>query len=123
MSTGFSSPREQLTPLKHTDLVLVISLPPYSRQTVELVASAAESGVSTVALCDRLIAPPARQAGLSLAVKSDNLTFTNAVAAMTVVINALATSVATRHPDQAIDAFAKINRVLTDNPDVMPGEG
>jgi len=121
MSTGFSSPREQLIPLKHTDLVLVISLPPYSRQTLELVAAAAESGASTVALCDRLIAPPARQAGLSLAVKSDNLTFTNAVAAMTVVINALATSVATRHPDQAIDAFAKINRVLTDNPDVMSG--
>jgi DNA-binding MurR/RpiR family transcriptional regulator len=123
MSTGFSSPREQLVALKKGDLVLVISLPPYSRQSLELVTAAAEAGAATVALSDRLIAPAARRAGLSLAVKSDNLTFTNAVAAMTVVINALATAVATRHPDKAIDAFAKISRVLTDDPDVMSGEG
>ena len=122
MSTGFSSPREQLVALKKGDLVLVISLPPYSRQSLDLVTAAAEAGAATVALSDRLIAPAARRAGLSLAVKSDNLTFTNAVAAMTVVINALATAVATRHPDKAIDAFAKISRVLTDDPDVMSGE-
>ena len=123
MSTGFSSPKEQLVALKKSDLVLVISLPPYSRQSLELVDASAEAGAATVVLSDRLIAPPARRAGLSLAVKSDNLTFTNAVAAMTVVINALATAVATRHPDEAIDAFAKISRVLTDDPDVMSEEG
>ena len=123
MSTGFSSPKEQLVALKKSDLVLVISLPPYSRQSLELVDASAEAGAATVVLSDRLIAPPARRAGLSLAVKSDNLTFTNAVAAMTVVINALATAVATRHPDEAIDAFAKISRVLNDDPDVMPEEG
>jgi len=122
MSTGFSSPREQLVALKKTDLVLVISLPPYSRQSLELVDAAAEAGAATVVLSDRLIAPPARRAELSLAVKSDNLTFTNAVAAMTVVINALATDVAARHPDEAIDAFAKISRVLNTDPDVLPGE-
>jgi DNA-binding MurR/RpiR family transcriptional regulator len=121
MSTGFSSPREQIVALKNSDLVLVISLPPYSRQSLELVTAATEAGAATVALSDRLIAPVARRAGLSLAVKSDNLTFTNAVAAMTVVINALATAVATRHPTKAIDAFTKISRVLTDDPDVMSG--
>jgi DNA-binding MurR/RpiR family transcriptional regulator len=121
MSSGFSSPMEQLVALKKSDLVLVISLPPYSRQSLELVDASAEAGAATVVLSDRLIAPPARRAGLSLAVKSDNLTFTNAVAAMTVVINALATAVATRHPDEAIDAFAKISRVLTNDPDVMSG--
>lgn len=122
MSTGFSSPREQIVALKNSDLVLVISLPPYSRQSLELVTAATEVGAATVALSDRLIAPVARRAGLSLAVKSDNLTFTNAVAAMTVVINALATAVATRHPNKAIDAFTRISRVLTDDPDVMSGE-
>ncbi len=121
LSTGYSSPKEQIVALKESDLVLVISLPPYSRQSLELVDAAAEAGAATVVLSDRLIAPPARRAGLSLAVKSDNLTSTNAVAAMTVVINALCTAVATRHPDEAIDAFAKIGRVLTDDPDVMSG--
>jgi DNA-binding MurR/RpiR family transcriptional regulator len=119
LSTGYSSPAEQLVTLDKDDLLLVISLPPYSRQTLEMVTAAAETGAATVALSDRLIAPAARCAGLSLAVRSDNLTFTNAVAAMTVVINALATAVATRHPDEAIDAFARIGKVLTNDPDVI----
>jgi len=123
LSTGYSSPKEQIVALKESDLVLVISLPPYSRQSLELVEAASDVGAATVALSDRLIAPLARRAGLSLAVKSDNLTFTNAVAAMTVVINGLATAVATRHPDVAIDAFARIGRVHNTDPDVLSGEG
>ena len=121
LSTGYSSPKEQIVALKESDLVLVISLPPYSRQSLELVEAASDVGAATVALSDRLIAPLARRAGLSLAVKSDNLTFTNAVAAMTVVINGLATAVATRHPDVAIDAFARIGRVHNTDPDVLSG--
>ena len=97
LSTGYSSPREQLVSLRSDDLLLVVSLPPYSRQSLEMVASAADAGTATVALCDRLTAPPARRAELALAVRSDNLTFTNAVAAMTVVINALSTAIAKRH--------------------------
>lgn len=119
LSTSYSSPAEQLVTAGENDLVLVISLPPYSRQTLEVLAAAAAAGAGTVALTDRLIAPAARRAELSLAVRSDNLTFTNAVAAMTVVINALATEVATRHPDEAVDAFARIGKVLSADPDVI----
>jgi DNA-binding MurR/RpiR family transcriptional regulator len=120
LSTGYSSPREQLVALRGDDLLLVVSLPPYSRQSLEMVADAADAGAATVAFCDRLTAPAARRADLALAVRSDNLTFTNAVAAMTVVINALATTIATRHRDEAIDAFTRIGRVLAADPDVMP---
>ncbi|HSL18031.1 MAG TPA: MurR/RpiR family transcriptional regulator [Methylomirabilota bacterium] len=120
LSTGYSSPREQLVALRGDDLLLVVSLPPYSRQSLEMVADAADAGAGTVAFCDRLTAPAARRADLALAVRSDNLTFTNAVAAMTVVINALATTIATRHRDEAIDAFTRIGRVLAADPDVMP---
>jgi DNA-binding MurR/RpiR family transcriptional regulator len=122
MSTRYSSPREQLVSIGRNDLLLVVSLPPYSRQSLELVTEAGEAGAATVALCDRLTAPAARRAGLALAVRSDNLTFTNAVAAMSVVINALATAIATRHREEAIDAFAKISRVLSEDPDVLTGE-
>ncbi len=120
LSTGYSSPREQLVALRGNDLLLVVSLPPYSRQSLEMVADTAAAGAGTVAFCDRLTAPAARRADLALAVRSDNLTFTNAVAAMTVVINALATTIATRHRDEALDAFTRIGRVLADDPDVMP---
>lgn len=123
LSTGYSSPREQLVTLDRNDLLLVVSLPPYSRQSLEMVAAAREIGATAIALSDRLTAPASRRADLSLAVRSDNMTFTNAVAAMTVVVNALATAIASRHPDQAIDAFTKIGRVLTDDPHVISGEG
>ena len=119
LSTGYSSPREQIVAMSERDLVLVVSLPPYSRQRLEMVSAAADAGIATIALSDRLTAPAARRADLSLAVRSDNLTFTNAVAAMTVVVNALATAIATRHRDEAIEAFARIGRVLSDDPDVI----
>ena len=122
LSTGYSSPREQLVTLDKDDLLLVISLPPYSRQSLEMVAAAAELGTATVVLSDRLTAPAARRADLSLAIRSDNMTFTNAVAAMTVVINALATAIASSHRDDAIDAFARIGRVHADDPDVLTGD-
>lgn len=122
LSTGYSSPPEQLVTLEKDDLLFVVSLPPYSRQSLEMVAAAADIGAATVVLSDRLTAPAARRAGLSLAIRSDNMTFTNAVAAMTVVINGLATAIATRHRDDAIEAFAKIGRVHADDPDVLTGD-
>ena len=122
LSTSYSSPREQLVTLDKDDLLIVVSLPPYSRQSLEMVTAAADVGAATVVLSDRLTAPAARRANLSLAVRSDNMTFTNAVAAMTVVINALATAIASTHRDDAIDAFAKIGRVHSDDPDVLTGD-
>jgi hypothetical protein len=54
-----------------------------------------------------------------LAVKSDNMMFTNAIAAVTVLFNALATEIATRHRGEAIEAISHINRVLTEDADVV----
>ena len=119
LSTGYSSPKEQLVTMRPDDLLLVVSLPPYSRQSLELLSAASEAGIATVALSDRLTSPAARAADLSLAVRSDNLTFTNSVAAMTMVVNALATAIASSHRDEAIDAFTTIGRVLSEDPDVL----
>ncbi|MEE4271091.1 MAG: MurR/RpiR family transcriptional regulator [Thermoanaerobaculales bacterium] len=119
LSTGYSSPREQLVTMRPNDLLLVVSLPPYSRQSLELLSAASDAGIATVALSDRLTSPTARAADLSLAVRSDNLTFTNSVAAMTMVVNALATAIASRHRDEAIDAFTTIGRILADDADVI----
>jgi hypothetical protein len=41
---------------------------------------------------------------------------------MTVVINALATAVATGHRGEAIDAFTTISRVHAEDPDVLTGD-
>lgn len=115
LSTRFSSPLEQLVAMRADDLVIALSFPPYSRQTLDLLRMARERGVTTVALCDRLTAPASRLARWTLPVKSDNMMFTNAIAAVTVVFNALATEIAARHRPEAIEAVAFINRILSRN--------
>jgi hypothetical protein len=53
-------------------------------------------------------------------VKSDNMMFTNAVAAVTVLINALATQIAATHREEVLAALAQINRVMTEDEDLLP---
>jgi DNA-binding MurR/RpiR family transcriptional regulator len=119
-STRYSSPREQLVVVDPEDLVVVLSFPPYSRQTLHMLEGAVERGAATVAVCDRLTAPAAGIADWALPVRSDNMMFTNAVAAVTVVFNALAGEVASSHQQDAIDAISTINRVLSEDENVIP---
>jgi len=122
LSTRFTSPREQAVSLRDTDLLIVFSFPPYSKQSIQLVRDASDRGSSTVAICDRLTAPAAAAARWALSVKSDNTMFTNAVAAITVVFNALAAEIAASHRERALEAFAHINRVLDEDADVIQSE-
>jgi DNA-binding MurR/RpiR family transcriptional regulator len=120
LSTAFSSPREQLVGVGPEDSVMVISLPPYSKQSLAILRDAAEVGIPTIAVSDRLTSPAASLARWALAVKSDNMMFTNAVAAVTVLINALATEIAAAHREEALVALSRINRVLTEDEDLLP---
>jgi DNA-binding MurR/RpiR family transcriptional regulator len=120
LSTSFSSPREQLVGVGTEDVVLVFSLPPYSRQSLSVLRDSKELGITTVAVSDRLTSPASRLATWALAVRSDNMMFTNAVAAVTVLINALATEIATTHREEALAALAQINRVLGEDEDLVP---
>ncbi len=122
LSTRYSSPCEQLVALRPSDLLVALSFPPYSRQTLEMLDEARDLGAATVVVCDRLTAPAATRARWALPVKTDNMMFTNAVAAMTVVFNALATEIATSHRGRAIEAFSRINRILAEDNDVLQSE-
>lgn len=118
LSTRFSSPREQVVALRNGDLLLAFSFPPYSRPTLEMLGDAAGRGIATVAVCDRLTAPASQLARWTLPVKSENMMFTNAIAAVTVLLNALATEIATSHRSEALEALAQINRILAGDPEV-----
>ena len=119
LSTRFSTPLEQLVAAETSDLIVVFSLPPYSRQGLKMLEAARDLGIRTVAVTDRVTAPAAKLATWTVPVKSDNMMFTNAVAAVTVLLNALATEIATRHREESVDALARINRVLDDDEDVL----
>ncbi|MCL4839237.1 MAG: MurR/RpiR family transcriptional regulator [Thermoanaerobaculia bacterium] len=121
LSTRFSSPREQLVALRASDLLFAFSFPPYSRQTLDLLAEAAQRGLPTVVVTDRPDAPAAASARHVLAAPTDNMLLTNAVAAVTVLLNALVTEIAVRHQGRAVDALTRINRILAEEEDVLHG--
>jgi DNA-binding MurR/RpiR family transcriptional regulator len=116
LSTHFSTPREQLIALQRGDLLLVFSFPPYSRQSLDLLTEAREREMTRIAVSDRLTAPAAGLAQWLIPVKTDNMMFTNAVAAITVLFNAIAVEIATSHQSHALEAFSYINRILGEEP-------
>lgn len=121
--THFTSPREQLITMRTTDVLLVFSFPPYSRQTLEVLEEAAERGMKTIAVTDRVTAPAALAASQSLVVSSHGMTFTNATASTNVVLNALVVEIASRHRGNAVDALSKINRILRDKSYLVDDDG
>jgi len=113
LSTRFSSPLEQTVKLRQGDLLLVFSYPPFSAQTVAMVADVTDRGITTLAVTDRLTAPVAPHADHLFRVPSNNRLFTNTLGAVSVFLNALITEIATLHDDHASEALGKINRILS----------
>lgn len=118
LSTGFSSPLEQSVAFRPTDLVVGISFPPYSRATIRLLEESSRAGTPTIAITDRPSAPAALAARLALLVRSENMMFSNAIAAASVVLNALATEIALRDRQSAARAVDRISRILAADSDV-----
>ena len=119
LSTRFSSPLEQLVGLRPSDLLLAFSFPPYSKQTLLMVQQLEERSIPTVAITDRLTSPVAAHSRHVFAVRSDNMMFTNATAAATVLLNALVTEVAVRHQGEAVEALSQINRILAEDQELL----
>jgi len=111
MPPKFSSPLEPLVPLRLTDMLVIFSLPPYSRASLEVIQEAKRRAIPNLGICDRLTAPIARIADHSLTVRTENMMFTNSLGAVMVLINALTTEVAVRH-GEAVEAVSRINRIL-----------
>ena len=122
LSTDFTSPAEQLFALRTSDLLLTISLPPYSRQTLDMLKVARDRGATTIAITDSLASPAASLAMLTLLVRTHNMLLTNAVAAIIVLLNAIATQYAVRHREHSLEAFAHMSRMMASDPDVAETE-
>ena len=119
LSTRYSSPLEQLVGLRPSDLLLTFSFPPYSKQTLQMVQQLGSRSIPTLAMTDRLSSPVAPHSQHVFAVRSDNMMFTNATAAATVLLNALVTEVAVRHQGEAVEALSQINRILAEDRELL----
>lgn len=91
---------EQVPMLTKDDLLILFSFPPYSKDTVEVAKIASEKKIACIAITNKEVAPITLFSKLNLIVHSENMLFTNSFAAISVLINALATSVALKNKNK-----------------------
>jgi DNA-binding MurR/RpiR family transcriptional regulator len=111
ISNRLASPLEALASARKGDLVAVFSFPPYYEATVSLAEAATAQGLTLLAFSDKLTSKVARLADHALTARSDNMMYTNAFAAVSVVLNALVTVAALRHEAHAGQALAHIQDI------------
>ncbi|RJP62747.1 MAG: MurR/RpiR family transcriptional regulator [Ignavibacteriales bacterium] len=102
---------EQLLFLTKHDLLIVFSFPPYSKETIDAAKFAAGKGIRTIAITNKQSAPVTLCSNIQLIVKSENMLFTNSFAAISVIINALATECAFRNRSKANKMVKELNKI------------
>ena len=103
---------EQILFLTKGDLLITFSFPPYSKETVDAARFAAERNISVIAITNKNASPVTFYSKASLIVKSDNMLYTNSFAAISVLINAIATACAVKKKSRA-------NKILKETEEIM----
>lgn len=91
---GSASFLEQLLFLGPNDLLIALSYPPYSRETIETAKVASERNLRVIAITNSPASPITFYSTLNLVARSENVLFTNSFAAISVLINAITTECA-----------------------------
>lgn len=102
---------DQVPFLRHDDVLIAFSFPPYSRETMDAVKAAASRKVSVVGITDRVTSPVSYHAASVLPIRSTNMIFTNSISAISVVINALVTEIALKNRSRALRLQKEIGRL------------
>ena len=97
--------------LGRSDLLMAISITPYTQETLDAAAYAQKRGVPVLAFTDSLASPLARSADLALPIPGENLLFSHSVTAFGVLAHAIATSIASQAPQQALSKLREVERV------------
>jgi DNA-binding MurR/RpiR family transcriptional regulator len=102
---------EQVLFLNEKDLIIALSFPPYSKETIDAAKFAAEKKIKIISITNRESSPITFYSDVVLVVKSKNMLFTNSFAAISVMINAIATQCAVRNKRKAEKMLKQMNRI------------
>lgn len=103
---------EQILYMNKNDLLITFSFPPYSKETVETAKYAHDRGIKIISVTNKATSPISFYSNEVLIVKSENMLFTNSFAAISVIINAIATACALKNKSKA-------KKVLNDSGEIM----
>ncbi|MBP1628528.1 MAG: transcriptional regulator, partial [Holophagaceae bacterium] len=101
----------QVGVLEPQDLLIAISITPYTRETLDAAAYARKRKVPVLAFTDQLNSPLAKLATLSLPIPGENLLFSHSLAAFGALAHAIATSIARQDPKGSLRKLREVERV------------
>ena len=102
---------EQLMRLDSKDLLIGISFPRYSKQTVNALAYARAKGADSIAITDSKDSPIAQNAANVLLAKSDMVSFVDSLGAPLSLINALIVAVSIKNYDTVAGNFKALEEI------------
>lgn len=105
---------EQLSFIDESDVLVCLSFPPYSARTLEVARQARKHGMKVAGITDTHTAPITEHSAHYLCVKSENLLFTNSIAAISMVVNALITEMALQDKKAALRHIHELHRRMED---------
>ncbi len=102
---------EQLMRLDSKDLLIGISFPRYSKQTVNALAYARAKGADSIAITDSKDSPIAQNAAKVLLAKSDMVSFVDSLVAPLSLINALIVAVSIKNYETVAGNFKALEEI------------
>lgn len=102
---------EQLMHLSDKDVLIGISFPRYSKQTVNAISYAHNKGAKSIAITDSLESPIANNADNVLVARSDMVSFVDSLVAPLSLINALIVAVSIKNKDVVASNFALLEEI------------
>ena len=102
------------------DVVVGFSFPPYSRETVEAAAFARERNAKVIAVTDARTSPITFHATQVIVVRTKNMLYTNSIAAVSIMINAIVTEIALKNKKSIAPAFEAISRAMRETKQYIP---
>lgn len=112
---------EQVLFMKKKDLLIVFSFPPYSKETVDAAQFAEKRNIDVIAITNKNASPVTFYTKANLIVKSENMLFTNSFAAISVLINAIATACALKKKSRAQKVLKETEEIMVSQNQVITG--
>jgi DNA-binding MurR/RpiR family transcriptional regulator len=103
---------EKILQLKKEDLVLFFSFFPYSRSTIQFAQLAKSRGLQVVGISDNRYSPISENSSMVLAIPRENILFTTSTAALSLLINAIATEIALKKKEELSRAIKQEDEIL-----------
>ncbi|ADU22269.1 MULTISPECIES: MurR/RpiR family transcriptional regulator [Ruminococcus] len=113
-STTTSELFERIMRIDKNDVMIGISFPRYSNQTVKALKYSKTNGAKVIALTDSTSSPLTDYADALLLAKSDMASFADSLVAPLSLINALIAAISIRNVDLVTQTFGKLEKVWED---------